>query len=303
MTEPKVTALAGAEIGVPDAAAAVRFYTDIWGLTQVATHDGATYLRGTGAPHHILVVHERPAGELVRANFSAADKDAVDGLCAKAKGLGLPIIAEPAPLATPGGGYGFTFLDREERVIGIDAGVAVHADTADAPDKPRYLSHFVFNAADADACSDLFIDLLGFKLSDQTRMFNFLRCNEVHHSISFAYADASTLNHIAFDMPDWEAVMLGSGRMRDHDYEIEWGVGRHGPGNNVFAYFVGPGGFPIEYTAEVDRIDESYKVGRPDDWKWPPGRLDRWGITAPPSERLKQAQTQIGFARAEAVSA
>ena len=27
--------------------------------------------------------------------------------------------------------------------------------------------------------------------------------------------------------------------LRDAGYPIEWGVGRHGPGNNAFAYFIG----------------------------------------------------------------
>jgi catechol 2,3-dioxygenase len=52
----------------------------------------------------------------------------------------------------------------------------------------------------------------------------------------------------------------------------------------------------IEYTAEVEQVDDSYKTGMPEDWKWPPGRVDHWGISAPPSARLKQAQREIHFA-------
>ena len=50
------------------------------------------------------------------------------------------------------------------------------------------------------------------------------------------------LNHVAFLMPDLEAVMRGSGRMIDAGFPIAWGVGRHGPGDNVFAYFIDPVG-------------------------------------------------------------
>ena len=57
-----------------------------------------------------------------------------------------------------------------------------------------------------------------------------------------------TLNHVAFEMPDFDSVMRGMGRMKDNGYPIEWGPGRHGPGNNVFAYFCGPDELPIEYT-------------------------------------------------------
>ncbi|MDP1908522.1 MAG: VOC family protein, partial [Hyphomicrobium sp.] len=105
-----------------------------------------------------------------------------------------------------------------------------------------------------------------------------------------------TLNHIAFMLPDWESVMTGGGRLRDAGFGIEWGVGRHGPGHNVFAYFIGPEEVVIEYTAEVEQVDDSYVAGKPEDWKWLPGRIDHWGISAPPSPRLKEAQTRIRFA-------
>ena len=47
------------------------------------------------------------------------------------------------------------------------------------------------------------------------------------------------------------------------DIQIEWGVGRHGPGNNVFAYFIGPVGIVVEYTAEVLQVDDSYVLRGP----------------------------------------
>jgi catechol 2,3-dioxygenase len=83
--------------------------------------------------------------------------------------------------------------------------------------------------------------------------------------------------------------------MSDAGWPIEWGVGRHGPGNNVFSYFVGPDDFVIEYTSDVLQVDNSYPVGGPSDWTWPPGRFDQWGVSKPPSERIKVAQKKIRF--------
>ena len=51
----------------------------------------------------------------------------------------------------------------------------------------------------------------------------------------------------------------------------------------------------IEYTAEVEQIDETYRVGRPEDWTWPPGRIDQWGIGQMPTDHLKQAQRRVFF--------
>lgn len=303
MAEPKVTALASVEIGVRDVDAATRFFTEIWGLDVSAEDGGSRYFRGTGSQHHILTLHPRSAAQLIRLNLSAADSAAVDGLHAKAQGVGATILSAPGTLAGPGGGYGFDFTDREGRILRVEAGVDTLEEIEDKADRPLQLAHVVLNSADADGASDFFVDTLGFTLSDQTRMFNFLRCNACHHSVAFAYNDDATLNHIAFDMPDLDSVMRGAGRLLDHDYPIEWGVGRHGPGNNVFAYFIGPEEFVIEYTGEVELVDDSYPTGGPDDWKWPPGRIDQWGISAPPTDRLKQAQQSVRFAEPAADAA
>ncbi len=64
-------------------------------------------------------------------------------------------------------------------------------------------------------------------------------------------------------MVDLDSVMRGAGRMIDAGYPIEWGVGRHGPGDNSFAYFAGPEEFPLEYTADVARIDDTYEFHGP----------------------------------------
>ena len=54
-------------------------------------------------------------------------------------------------------------------------------------------------------------------------------------------------------------------------------------------------GLIIEYTADVLQVDDSYRTGGPSDWTWPPGRFDQWGVSKPPSERIKQAQKKIRF--------
>jgi catechol 2,3-dioxygenase len=123
----------------------------------------------------------------------------------------------------------------------------------------------------------------------------FLSCNADHHSVVLGFTGGTTLNHIAFELPDFDAVMRGAGRMRDDGRPIEWGPGRHGPGNNVFCYFLGPEGLPVEYTAEMQQIDDSYQPHQPEEWTWPPGRLDHWGISAKPSDRIEKAGEHYRF--------
>ena len=198
-----------------------------------------------------------------------------------------------APVDWAGGGTGLVIADPRGRMLRV-----VHGDErrrADAPvaDRPARLSHVNINSTATDADAAFFAAVLGFSLSDRSKMMAFVRCNADHHSIVIADAPVDGLNHVAFLMPDLEGVMLGSGRMVDHGFPIAWGVGRHGPGNNVFAYFVDPFNIVIEYTADVLQVDESYVVRGPEQWTWPPGRIDQWGIAPPKAEALKQAQLGI----------
>lgn len=298
MSDARVTAVRSVEFGVRDVDAAADFYGGVWNLDPVAGHDGARYFRGTGPEHHILALHEREEPALIRVNLAARDRQSVDGLHERLSTLDLPSLGTPDALSGPGGGYGFAFEDKEGRRFSVSSDVATHRDTADARDRPRKISHCVLNAADMEGSAALFTDGLGFTVSDRTGHLCFLRCNSDHHSIALGHGDAPTLHHVAFEMTDLDSVMRGAGRMRDAGYPIEWGVGRHGPGANVFSYFLGPDDYIIEYTAEVEQVDDGYPKRSAEYWAGlnPPGWTDRWGIAGPPSDRMKAAQARIAFA-------
>jgi catechol 2,3-dioxygenase-like lactoylglutathione lyase family enzyme len=295
MSKAKVRALRSIDLGFPDVAPMLRFFTDVWNLTPVGEDNGEHHLRGTGGFHHILGLREAPKTELIRITFDAADRAAVDALHGQVVGLGLETIDAPAPLRQPFGDYGFGFKDPEGRNLAVVCGVADYADTGDKKDRPRKLSHVNLNTGDHEATLACFRDALGFKVSDTTPKLRFLSCGNDHHSVVLGFSGGATLNHIAFEMPDLDSVMRGAGRMRDAGHGLEWGPGRHGPGNNVFCYFLGPQDVPIEYTGEMTQIDETHRAGAPENWKWPPGRLDHWGINAGPSARMEAAGMNYRF--------
>ena len=290
-----ISGVRSVDLGVADVAAAARFYTDIWRLTPVAERNGAVYLRGSGGYHHILALHPRPRAQLLCITLAATDRAAVDALHPRVRAAGAQSVEAPSMIGDPAGGYGFAFLDPEGRAIRVVAGDGRHPDARSMPDRPQKITHVVLNTPRQEAAAAFWVDALGFEVSDRS-LLTFIRCNSDHHNLAFHPGESPTLHHIAFEMDGIDSVMRGAGRMRDAGHPIEWGLGRHGPGNNVFAYFIGPEDFVIEYTAEIEQVDAAYRVREPREWAYPPGHSDLWGATPPPSERMKAAQKKIAFA-------
>ncbi|HEY6255954.1 MAG TPA: VOC family protein [Xanthobacteraceae bacterium] len=291
MINAKVTGLRGVELGVRDLHQSAAFYSHIWGLAPVAEHGDTLYLRGNGAEHHLVTLRERPTAGLLGVHFVATDRAAVSALYAKAKALGVAALGELAELPREaGGGFGFSFRSLEGHMLNISADVARHQNVVNDRSKPIKLSHVVLNAARILDERAFFIDLLGFRLSDSTEMMEFVRCSSDHHSIALSRAQGPSLNHMAYEMANFDGLMRGAGRLKQSGFNVEWGVGRHGPGDNVFTYFVEPNGFVTEYTTEVQQIDEvDYEPHDAKYWNDYPQRPCRWGFAGHPSNRLKAA--------------
>jgi catechol-2,3-dioxygenase len=297
MKSPWIAALRSVALTVPDLAQAERFYTDVWHLQVVAREAGALYFAGSGADHHLLALHEKAGLPTIRQVTLRARS--AEALNAVAQAAGSAVERTIAPATDPAGGHSLLLRDPHGRRYEV-----VHGDTRNAPqqppprDTPQRLAHAVLNTHDIPAAQGFLESALGFVLADRTKIMAFMNCDADHHTLALGDTDNDALNHIAFVMPNVDSVMRGAGRMRDAGHGVEWGPGRHGPGDNAFNYFIDPFGIVIEYTAEVEQIDDSYTPGGPADWTWPPGRVDQWGVSAGPTARLKEAQRAVHFAAA-----
>jgi len=290
----KVTGVRSIELGVRDLQQSADFYIKVWALDEVAADGDGIHLRATSGEHHVLTIRERPKPTLLGVNFAAPDRATVDQLCAKAKSYGVKVLGDPAPLSGAiGGGYGFRLETPDGLPMSISSDGTQHPDVVLDRSRPTKISHVVLNSANADEQMPFFIDVLGFRRSDSTHMMEFLRCCSDHHSIAIVRGSGPSLNHVAYEVPNIDGLMRGTGRVKRNGFDIEWGVGRHGPGNNVFSYFIEPNGFVAEYTTELDQIDEATHV--PQDaqyWdKVMPTRGDRWGTAGPPPNRMQFAMS------------
>ena len=315
MASPSIAGLRSVSLTVPDLARAETFYTGVWRLEVAHRRADALYLRGAGHDDWILSLH-RPGGEqqtgeqqtgepevrpeLLRVTLRARASADLARIAEAAVAAGGRVLSPPGALDDdPAGGYGLTVADPHGRIFQVvhgDRQRVAASDAADAPDQPLRLTHVVLNSHAVDETQAFLAGAFGFRLADRTVAIAFMNRNADHHTLAIGIGDDDALNHIAFLMPDGDAVMRGGGRLKDAGFPIAWGPGRHGPGNNLFNYFIDPFGIVIEYTAEVQQVDDHYRAGGPGDWRWPPGRVDQWGISPPPGPTLKAAQRRIRFA-------
>ncbi len=260
-----ITHLRHVDMAIPDYERQLSFYTNIWGLTPVATDSGLAFLAAEGSPERYVVRLRKDTDKrLDLVAFGAATPADVDTLASRLIAAGVEIAREPGDLETEGGGYGLRFYDVDGRTVEVSADVAIrkHRRIEERESIPVRISHVVLNSPDPDATMAWYGRTLGFQLTDTLanahlgNVMHFLRCNPQHHSLAIARGPHVSLHHISFEMRGIDEFMRGSGRVIRAGAPKVWGPGRHLGGDNTYYYFLDPHGNTIEYTTELETLDE-----------------------------------------------
>jgi hypothetical protein len=149
---------------------------------------------------------------------------------------------------------------------------------------PIRLGHVVYNSARGlgDAPSDFYLNRLGFRLSDRTLDGgDFMRCagSKDHHTLFLTRRqETASFNHIAFEVRDFDEIMLGGTFMKAQGWAQETVAGRHILGSNMYWYFRNPCGGNTEYFADMDRMDDNWE---PRVWEKNPG-FSLWTVEGSP---------------------
>ena len=264
---------------MPDVEAERAFYRDVWGLTEAGELGGMVHFAAPGNDElYVVRLRQAPQRRVDVIGLAAETRADVDALHRQVAAAGCKVIFSPRELDGLGGGYGFRFFSPDGLPFEISA--EVKRGTARPMQRwdgaPERISHIVLHSPRHKEAVQFFIDVLGFRLSDWIGDFMaFLRCNAWHHRIAFL-PGPPCLNHVAYDMHGVDDVMRGVSRLKSHGVDIRWGPGRHTAGDNVFSYYVTPGGFAVEYTAELERVDEASWT--PQVYAPTPQIMDQWGV-------------------------
>ncbi|MFC7340148.1 VOC family protein [Saccharopolyspora griseoalba] len=292
MTDRLITHLRHLDIAVPDYAKQREFYTNLWGLTPVVEEPGLSFLAAEGSPEQYVVrLRQAEDKRLDLIALGAEDRASVDALAQRLATAGVQLVGEPGALQTPGGGYGFRFFDVDGRTVEISCEVQVraHRRIEEQESIPVKLSHVVINSPNPERTRAFYEQHLDFSLSDTLFHPNlgeamyFMRCNPQHHSLAIARGPHVSLHHASFEMRGIDEYMRGTGRLLRNDIKKVWGPGRHLAGNNTFSYFLDPHGNTVEYTTELELLDEDTWHPHLYDFTQPEVS-DQWGTANPMDE-------------------
>ena len=268
---------------VPDLEVQQKFLDDFGFVTR--RENGALLARGTDASPFVYAAEQGEA-VFLGLGFEVLSKADLERIAAID---GAPITANDAP----GGGLVARLHDPDglpvELVYGLDKPTPVtppkrpplnfgeqrrrlgeRVSYQGAPGSVKRLGHCVINVTDFRASEAWYKERLGLITSDEIYMGQedrvlgaFLRCNRGelhvdHHTLFLIGSGKLEFQHAAFEVADWDSLMLGHDLLRKAGYKHSWGVGKHLLGSQVFDYWKDPNGFTVEHFTDGDLVNESF---------------------------------------------
>lgn len=266
---------------VTDLDRSVAFARDILGLRE-SERDGRTSYLTCNARHHELVLIEADAAGCDHLALEVPDAATLEQALERVRAEGLAVISEqPQERGLAGairflGPGGFVF----ELFHGMAADEPAHYATTGV--QPRKFEHITIKSSDKEAMEDLLTRVLGLRISDRAEdAVSWLRASYEHHGMSVIRADVDQLQHYAWQIDQFADIQRMGDRLMQDGRTFLWGPGHHGIGDNYFCYFLDADGAIVEYSSNIQRIeDEASYVART--WPDEPLSVNRWGNPPPP---------------------
>ena len=155
--------------------------------------------------------------------------------------------------------------------------------------RPRRLGHVVLNVRDLTASVRFYTEIVGLEVSDYIEdQMAFLRCGHDHHDLALAQIDLNAnasddtyrpgrpgLEHFSYELESLAEIEDAARFLQLRGVEIVRGIGKHGPGENLFLVFKDPDGNYVEYYADMVQVTaENPYAARV--WKNDLDAFDQW---------------------------
>jgi len=288
----------------PDLDQMERFLVD-FGLHRAYRTATTLYMRSRGTMPYVHVTDlgpDRSVGYGLLAQ-SLSDLETLASEC----------DAKVEPNPEPAGGHMVKLVDPSGYEITVLAGMKQHEPmpmrdlfdgnratqrarfgkvnrVATQPSHVHRLGHVALRVKDFEGTFEFLTGTLGFRVSDSgyagtedNVVGHFLHCGlgkeyTDHHTVAIFKRPESKIDHCAFEVLDWDDLMVGNKHLLEKGYQHQWGVGRHVEGSQIFDYWRDPFGNKIEHWTDGDLVNEDY-VGKVS--KLSPEGLSQWGPPLP----------------------
>lgn len=275
----RIEDIAHVRFAAPDLAQ-MRAFLEDFGLVS-SDVDGRLYARGTdGRP--FVHVTEKGSPAFLALGLRARNIADLETLAA-AEGV------EVEDLGAPGGGKVVRLLDPDGFLVEVVAGQAQLEAAAPPPEPPRNsvsrherlrklvrltagpahvhrIGHCVLNVSDFRKSEAWYKARFGFLTSDEIEaapdvtLGAFMRCDRGdrpadHHTLFLAQLPHKPgFLHAAFEVANFDDLLLGHQYLKARKRTAAWGVGRHIMGSQIFDYWKDPWGHELEHWTDGDLL-------------------------------------------------
>lgn len=284
----KVKDIAYVRFGAPDLNTAEKFTND-FGLVTVLRNEDSLYSRGTDPSPYVHVVELGEPGFRGVA-FEAASAEDVTAL-SQVEGA-----SEIQKLDAPGGGVRVVLCDPDGFQVEVVHGRELLPELEVRKPLPlnrgsdrqrlgelqrveagaaqvKRIGHCVLRVSNFETSKRWYASRFGFLTSDQVYLGDpsnivtaFLRCDRGdvhvdHHTFLCVGLGEPGFDHAAFEVEDFDSVMLGHDHLKRGGYDHHAGIGRHVLGSQIFDYWKDPWGNVHEHFSDGDLLNARAEVG------------------------------------------
>lgn len=284
----KVVELAYGRLQSPDLGLTERFLTD-FGMVRVERTARALYMRGSDPAHHLHIT-ELGEPRYLSLAWRAASYEDLERIAQLEGASGIESIDEP------GGGKRVCLVDPDGTQVEIVHGIKAlpplpiqrpllnvspdwHRRRGDLFRLPtgasqvKRIGHAAIMTKDLKRMVTWYRETLGLLCSDDVyrdektnivSSFNRVDRGEEyvdHHALNVVLGDHVGLNHLSFEVHDFDDVLIGHEHLQAKGYRSTWGIGRHRLGSQVFDYWFDPWDRVHEHWTDTDLLNAHAQPG------------------------------------------
>lgn len=248
----------------------VRFYEELLGVAEVAQHGPVAFLSSGRSSSYDLAIGPGPPG-MDHFAFELSGEEALEELRTGLIDAGVPVddlnldeeyaIAAGCALVLPSGHRMELVVPERPRVF---RGTPTVEDRHAKGVGPVALEHLTIDCPDVESTGRFLIERLGFRATEVSAppaggwFLAFMRARDLHHDLglfsNWAF-DGPGFNHVGFTVAAAGDLVRAADAAYRLGHALQYPIGRHLVGDNVFVYLLDPAGNRVEIGTPLTGVE------------------------------------------------